>query len=326
MVSQKVSALALMAAAASAAPSDNLHVLQARQGAIIDGFHSGMTNFRQTVDTLTHQLTTNGGHAGADILGTVLTGIDAQIDNAGGTIATALAPFTGGLSLAVGNFLLGPFVQSVTNGAEVAIGNIVGGAADLVAAPVRMAFSHSLSNLATQAKQYNIDTTRLEAANNKLRATFSMHQKRSLVARQGAIIDGFHSGMTNFRQTVDTLTHQLTTNGGHAGADILGTVLTGIDAQIDNAGGTIATALAPFTGGLSLAVGNFLLGPFVQSVTNGAEVAIGNIVGGAADLVAAPVRMAFSHSLSNLATQAKQYNIDTTRLEAANNKLRATFA
>lgn len=173
MVSRKVSALALMAAAASAAPSDNLHVLQARQGAIIDGFHSGMTNFRQTVDTLTHQLTTNGGHAGADILGTVLTGIDAQIDNVGGTIATALAPFTGGLSLAVGNFLLGPFVQSVTNGAEVAIGNIVGGAADLVAAPVRMAFSHSLSNLAAQAKQYNIDTTRLEAANNKLRATFA---------------------------------------------------------------------------------------------------------------------------------------------------------
>lgn len=320
MVSQNVALIALMAVAASASEGR----LQARQGAIIDGFKSGMTNYQQTVDTLTRQLQSNDGHAGADAVGSAITGLDAQIDNAAGTVATALAPFTGGLSMAVGNFLLGPFAQSLTNGAEVVIGNVVGGAADEIAAPVRMAFSNNLSRFSQQARSFNIDTTRLDAANQKLMSTFANLRRRQ--ESQGALVDGAKSGAINAQQTIDSITRQLQSNDGHASADVVAGALTGLDAQIDNAAGTITTALAPLTGGLSLAVGNFLLGPFVQSVTNGAEVVIGNVVGGAADEIAAPVRMAFSSTLSRVSNQARQFSVDTTRLDAANNKLKATFA
>ena len=117
---------------------------------------------------MTNQLKSHDGHPAAEVLLATITGLDSQIDNAAGTISHALAPFTGGLSLAVGNFLLGPFFQSVTNGAEVLLSNIVGGAVDGVTAPAVAALSGNISKLTSQAAKYHIDTAKLVNLNKDL--------------------------------------------------------------------------------------------------------------------------------------------------------------
>jgi hypothetical protein len=111
-----------------------------------------VTISKQVVDALSHQLKSHDGHASAEVLLATINGLDAQIDNAAGTISHALAPFTGDLSLAVGNFLLGPFFQTVTNGAEVVLANVVGGAVDRVSTLAVAALSSNISKLANLNK------------------------------------------------------------------------------------------------------------------------------------------------------------------------------
>ncbi|CAN6605124.1 hypothetical protein TRVA0_002S05138 [Trichomonascus vanleenenianus] len=57
----------------------------------------------------------------------LLTGLDDQLDNTLDFVATALAPLTDGVSKAIANFALSPFVQSIGDGLEVAIGEAAGG-------------------------------------------------------------------------------------------------------------------------------------------------------------------------------------------------------
>lgn len=92
-----------------------------------------------------------------------------MIDNGIATVTQVLAPLTGGLSLAVGNALLGPFFQSVTNGAEVVLSNLIGAPVDFVADGAAMALTRTLGNLSSFARQYNVKTDRLDAVNNQLK-------------------------------------------------------------------------------------------------------------------------------------------------------------
>jgi hypothetical protein len=137
--------------------------LQSRQSDnfMLNGLEGSMSNAQQVFDEIANELKTGSGHAGAEIVTAAITGLDSQIDNAIATVSQALAPLTGGISMAIGNAILGPFFQSVTNGAEVVLGNLIGGAFDLVADPVVAAFTGNLGNLANEAKKYNIDTTKL---------------------------------------------------------------------------------------------------------------------------------------------------------------------
>ncbi|VVT45942.1 uncharacterized protein SAPINGB_P000968 [Magnusiomyces paraingens] len=144
----------------------------------------------------------------------------------------------------------------------------------------------------------------------------------TVMASDSPIVDGYHSGLTNSQQTMDTLIRQLRANDGHPTSDIISAVITGLDSQIDNGIATVVNTLAPLTGGLSLAVGQALLGPFAQSVTNGAEVVISNLVGAPIDFITQGIRLNFANTLGNLATTAKQYNVDTTRLHQLSMQLR----
>lgn len=173
MIAPKVlAAAAVFASLTTAAPKGQL---DARENALLDGAKSGMVNHQQVVDTLTHQLKTQSGHANAERMSAAITGLDSQIDNAIGTAAHALAPFTGGLSMAVGNFLLGPFVQAVTNGAEVALSNMVGGAADMVQNAATASFVHSMSRLSNQAARVGVNTSRLDKVTSRYRSMMASH-------------------------------------------------------------------------------------------------------------------------------------------------------
>jgi len=58
------------------------------------------------------------------------------------------------------------------------------------------------------------------------------------------------------------------------------------------------------------------LGPFVQSVTNGAEVMISNVVGGSVDIVSDGTAKLFSESLSKLHSLAVKNNVNSNDTEA----------
>ncbi|KAA8912241.1 hypothetical protein TRICI_003570 [Trichomonascus ciferrii] len=323
-----VSGFAMMAAAAPIQNSESMAFVQGPT-VFLNGVEGSVMNFRQKVDELIQEVSRNPGRAGSAVVTAVIQGLDSQIDNVISTVSAALSPLTGGLSEAVGHAILGPFFQSVTDGTEVLIGNIVGGAADLVLSPVVSTLSQSLNRLIAQGYQYNIDTSRLESLNDELvarisQANSSTHSEVNdveLASRQVTILQGLQGSMQNFQQKVDELGGEIQRNQGRIGSATVTAVIQGLDSQIDNAISTVAGVLSPLTGGLSEVVGHAILGPFFQSVTDGAEVLIGNILGGAVDLITSPVVSMFSQTLSNLVGQGRQYNIDTSRLENINNQL-----
>jgi predicted PurR-regulated permease PerM len=330
MVSQQFITAAVLSGSAmlvSAAPTPESEELVLRSGNVfLNGIQGSVQNFQQKVDELSQEVQRNPGRAGSATVTAFIQGLDSQIDNAISTVSAALSPLTGGLSEAVGQAILGPFFQSVTDGAEVLIGNVLGGAVDLVASPIVATFSLTLSNLVNQGAQYNIDTSRLESLNNQLNAKIDEakapeNYEVELVSRQVTILQGLQGSIQNIQQKVDELGQEVQQNPGRIGSATVTAVIQGLDSQIDNAISTVAGVLSPLTGGLSEVVGHAILGPFFQSVTDGAEVLIGNVLGGAVDLVASPIVATFSQTLSNLINQGNQYNIDTSRLQALNNQL-----
>ncbi|VVT49278.1 uncharacterized protein SAPINGB_P002192 [Magnusiomyces paraingens] len=160
--------LAAVAATSVAVAQQNTHA-----NAWVDGAHESMVNHQQVVETYNRQMASTPRQPhNADRIIAAITGADSQIDNAIATVSHALAPFTGGLSLAVGNFLLGPFIQSVTNGAEVMIGNLVGGAEDRMQTAAT-SYASNLSNLRAQAVRFNVNTSRLDRAINNLQGALA---------------------------------------------------------------------------------------------------------------------------------------------------------
>lgn len=140
--------------------------------------------------------------------------------------------------------------------------------------------------------------------------------------RQSSFLNGVHGSILNRQQQIDKMNAQIREHPEHANAARVTTFIQGVDSQIDNAISTVANALAPFTGGLSVAIGRAILGPFVQSVTDGAEVFLGNAIGGFLDMTTNPVMISrLSKSYTNLISQASRYNINTSRLQSLQQRI-----
>ncbi|CAN6598154.1 hypothetical protein TRVA0_001S05380 [Trichomonascus vanleenenianus] len=321
-------ATALAAYAAPTEVSSSELALDARANrgarfAFIDGARESVNNAQQHVDSVVNAYRNNPDRAGAAAVTAMITGLDSQIDTAIATVSNALAPFTFGVSKAVGNFLLGPFVQSVTDGLEVMLGNAVGGVMDL-ARPG--AFQRNLSRLIQQSKEYNINVSKLQTLQAQIQNT--MPHKREEIeveARQFALLDGARESVNNAQQHVDSVINAYKNNPDRVGAATVTAVLTGLDSQIDTAIATVSNALSPLTFGVSKAIGNALLGPFVQSVTDGLEVVLGNVVGGAIDLVASPITGSLQRNIARLVQQSQEYNINVSKLQTLQAQLQNTM-
>ena len=129
-----------------------------------------------------------------------------------------------------------------------------------------------------------------------------------LVKRQNTadIPSGIKGSMQNAQQVQDTLNRQLQSHDGHAASDVISSFITGADSQIDNAIATVGQFLAPVTLGGSEAVANVLLGPFVQSVTNGAEVLISNLLGGGVDMVSDAAYAQYQQTVEHLSQESQK--------------------
>lgn len=135
----------------------------------VSGLHNAITNSKQVVDTLVGQIKSGDGHAVASSLNALITGTDSQIDNVLGMLTDSklLTYATLGVNKDLGNFLLGDFFQSVTNGVEVLIGNVAGGAIDLVTDGGVKDLSEAIGKLSDMAsKDYHVSDNKVSALTN----------------------------------------------------------------------------------------------------------------------------------------------------------------
>ena len=102
-------------------------------------------------------------------LNALITGSDSLIDNVIGMLTDSklLAYASLGVNKDIGNFLLGNFFQSVTNGVEVLIGNIGGGAIDMIIDGGVKDLSEAIGKLNDMAsKDYHVSDNKVNALTN----------------------------------------------------------------------------------------------------------------------------------------------------------------
>jgi hypothetical protein len=477
------------------------------QSPIIYGLHAGMLNAQQRLDSTVRDIRNAGNRPASSVLTNLITGLDGQIDNVLGMISGTLGQLTGGLAEIPFQFILGPTFQSITDGAEVLIGNTLGGAIDLVAAPAMHVLSGSLSNLAntavrlnmqpqatkfaTLAKQANVAAVQGEVqhsgsrqrqrqqqqqnhrhiqargADNSIamnsaaqsiasiqnsierivkdfdnsaegdsrpptqavsrfisdldtqiskgiqtlsssvsnigplpeaasfalttplfrsaagateRLTMSIAggsldeslsgaldslsekiqvlaatadeysnkqfthsltllnrrvQNLANTARSGnqlaarsndGIMGVLNHGVTNAQQRIDSFVNELNSPNARPGSQLFVNLLTGLDGQIDNLLGAISGALSGLTFGISDIPFNFILGPTFQSITDGAEVLIGNLAGSVIDDDVLPIIRSLSGNIMNLANVANEHGMNSQALALAQQSQRLQLA
>ena len=167
-----------------------------------------------------------------------------------------------------------------------------------------------LSTFRKNLRSYGVDTSSLDKTIAKFPS--KGHSKRQNTAD---IPSGIKGSMQNAQQVQDTLNRELQSHDGHAASDVISSFITGADSQIDNAIATVGQFLAPVTLGGSEAVANVLLGPFVQSVTNGAEVLISNLLGGGIDMVSDAAYAQYQQTVAHLSQESQKYGVDTSSLD-----------
>lgn len=96
-----------------------------------------------------------------------ITGADSQIDNAFATVFKAFYPLIGGFSEAVGSVFVGPFVQAVTNDAEVFVSNLIGGTEYRLHAKIMGRLIGDYSLLANVSSKSNVDASNLQDLNKQ---------------------------------------------------------------------------------------------------------------------------------------------------------------
>lgn len=148
---------------------------------IVNGIKSGVTNAQQQVQSLVRGFQSNDGHPTADGLKALITGLDGQIDNGIGIVADLLSPVTFGLSNQVEAAILGPFFQSVTDGAEVAISNLIGTPIDAVLGSGIQSLANNMNKMVNQANALKVD--------QNIVSNLAQAQKRmaTLVPKQKAV-------------------------------------------------------------------------------------------------------------------------------------------
>jgi hypothetical protein len=162
------------------------HVFQGRSSnPILDGINSGVANARQRIDAFTNDLKHAGSRPASSLLANFIAGLDGQIDNLIGVVGKVLSPVSGGLSESAVHVILGPTIQSITDGVEVLLGNVAGAPIDLLLAPALHMLSGNMKNVAHVAKVYNMKDLQEKLAQQENHIRAFAEKGTSIVSRGG---------------------------------------------------------------------------------------------------------------------------------------------
>lgn len=305
---------------------------------IVNGVKSGVTNAQQQVQSLVHNFQSGDGHPTADAVKAFITGLDGQIDNGIGVVSDLLSPVTFGLSNQLEGAILGPFFQSVTDGAEVAISNIVGMPIDAVLGSSIESLGNNMGKLVNQATQLGIDKNIVSnlaktqqsvvALGKQNHQTASQHPpQQKQHRRELAILDGVQNSVQSASQSIDSIVSQLPKTTGTSTVSVapsnLATVITSLDSQIDAAVGNINNLLSPYATTLTSTVSGALLNSFFESITNGANTVLNSVPASGPDASLASTFQNFAQSIQNASTFASKYGLtdQSTQLININHRI-----
>lgn len=268
----------------------------------------------QEVDQMVISLVKNLSHLTAEFVSNFVTGLSSTIESTVSGIENMVSENP------VSATVLSPFVDSIAKGSGFLVSALASNPKHLVSHVEVQQLVSSLEKVQTVAKANHLNTHELSAVMTQLNNVNSHLATRD--NHFNPIFDAIKGGATNAEQTIETLIKQLGRNDGHPAADAVSALITGLDSQIDNLINMVATALGPLTFGVSNLVGDAILGPVFQSITNGAEVVISNLAGGAVDLVTQPVIQLFVHTLSRAVEMGKKNNVkNVSKLEDLTHQL-----
>lgn len=316
MVYFKLIALAMVVIAVANAFQNDVH-----------NFVSGITHIHHHLDALKNELRSKGARPDHGSIVHYVTDVDNNIDNLIGIVGNSL-PSTGPGTPDMVKSILEPTFKSISEGAEILVSDTVGGYVDPNLSPIMQQYSQSLSKVANLAGVYNLrrDQKMLTIMSHHvellIRDSYHHHDHHDhhdyhdhnggeISARQAAgILDGFISGMDNARQRFDAFTNDLRQKGSRPGAALAVNLIAGLDGQIDNILGVLDDVLGKLTFGLTNPIFGFILGPTFQSLTDGIEVLIGNLVGGIIDLPLVPILRGLSNSLVRVSNVADRFDMN----------------
>lgn len=150
--------------------------------------------------------------------------------------------------------------------------------------------------------------------------------KRDQSSTEGAVIENASSQISSASNAVADLTFHLQNSDNSSIDKTFSITLNGYDQQLKEVTETVTEAVKLMDNGLSSAVGNYLLTDFVNSVSEGAKtiVDISNEMKG--DDEEKSLKFDFSQGLSKFSDFAKDYGVDTTKLNESNEKLTQVWA
>ncbi|CAN6616753.1 hypothetical protein TRVA0_006S03356 [Trichomonascus vanleenenianus] len=293
--------------------------LERRDGnVVLDGFKSGMTNAQQRLDAFVLDLKSSGARPGSAAAVHLITGLDGQIDNVLGVIGNALSPITGGLSNAAISVILGPTFQSLTDGAEVLLGNVVGGALDIALVPATRLLSNNLSNLSHVALRYDMkpQSQKFAQYSNKFNQLINVaiqhdaakhHPKGKRLVLNARALDtagAASSAMGSVKRSIDKLIENL---GDSTEPDAVNAYSVALDQQVDS--GLMSAHDAVQKIELHDSAKQAMFAPLFQSAVKGAEVLFTKTNGNPVDPGVSPSIAQLSSDLVRLARFASDENM-----------------
>lgn len=243
-----------------------------------------------------------------EFLSNYIIDVDAQINAILNGLTSSTAQYSGDISKAISAAVITPYYNETVKGAQTLVDNLAKISASVDPA-VAAGIVVNYQRLADFATYNGVDATQLQSLNQKIADHFGASTTGLAKRATNADMSGATGAVNNFRETLDTLMHEVTNDRGHAATATITAIITGLDGQVDNLAATIFNVLDTATFGLTSPLGDFLLGPIFQGMTNGAQVLISNIIGGGIDMVADGTASLFAGTMSKLIELGKKTNV-----------------
>lgn len=221
---------------------------------------------------------------------------------------------------------LRPAFQSFTDGAEVLLGHMIGGMEDSLTVRYSQGLVDSMrklhSTLSNTAFHSNNEFLRFNSVLQRLGDHVNNSPHKRSDEHQGdihpivfSIKDVLTSGATLAKQNQDALNKQLKEHPGSPTRAYLRMFIAGTDAQIDNIAGYLFSAIEqiPVVGTALKPTFDFLLGPFFQSLTDGAEVLIAKFAGGIVDNTVVAAARGLYNDMQTLQQRAIKISPDNAK-------------
>lgn len=216
--------------------------------------------------------------------------------------------YTPDVAKSISAVVIKPFYDEVVKGAQ-SLSAVIDKTTGPLESDVSAGILVNYQRLSDFASLNGIDSSALDS----LTKSINEHLNHPSVSKRATNHDlsGVVGSVNNFQETLNTFMHEVTHDKGHTATAAITAIITGLDGQIDNMAASVFNVLDAATFGLTSPIGDFLLGPIFQGMTNGAQVLISNIIGGAIDMIADGPAADFNTALDKLVKLGTKANVDS---------------